>query len=125
MVEFKAEFEKLTTVQIQSKSYPKIMKQAPIPKNEKERLISLHALGLLDTKPEERFDRITRTATKIFNVPISTLTLVDDKREWFKSVCGLDQKEGDRAISFCGHALLSHKIFIISDTKKDKRFSDT
>ena len=100
------------------------MKKAPIPKNEKERLISLHKLGLLDSKPEERFDRITRTATKIFHVPISTLTLVDEKREWFKSVCGLDQKEGDRAISFCGHALLVNEIFVIPDTKKDTRFSD-
>lgn len=100
------------------------MQLAPIPKNEKERLISLHKLGLLDTKPEERFDRITRTATKVFNVSISTLTLVDEKREWFKSVCGLDQKEGDRAISFCGHALLTNEIFVIPDTKKDTRFSD-
>src|SRR3990167_9289439 len=100
------------------------MQPAPIPKNETERLISLHKLGLLDTKPEERFDRITKTATKIFGVPISTLTLVDEKREWFKSVCGLDQKEGDRAISFCGHALLANKVFIIPDTKKDVRFSD-
>ena len=100
------------------------MQSAPIPKNEKERLISLHKLGLLDTKPEERFDRITRTATKIFNVPISTLTLVDSKREWFKSVCGIDQKEGDRAISFCGHALLANEVFVIPDTTKDKRFPD-
>ena len=100
------------------------MKSAPIPKNEKERLISLHKLGLLNTKPEERFDRITRIATKVFNVPISTLTLVDEKREWFKSVCGLDQKEGDRAISFCGHALLVNDVLVISDTKKDKRFFD-
>ena len=100
------------------------MKPAPIPENEKERLLSLHKLGLLDTKPEERFDRITRTATETFNVPISTLTIVDEKREWFKSVCGLDQKEGDRAISFCGHALLTNEVFVISDTVKDKRFSD-
>ena len=100
------------------------MKPAPIPENEKERLLSLHKLGLLDTKPEERFDRITRTATETFNVPISTLTIVDEKREWFKSVCGLDQKEGDRAISFCGHALLANEVFVISDTVKDKRFSD-
>src|SRR3989338_4320581 len=100
------------------------MQPAPIPENEKERLISLHKLGLLDTKPEERFDRITRTATKIFDVPISTLTLVDSKREWFKSVCGIDQKEGDRAISFCGHALLANEVFVIPDTAKDKRFSD-
>ncbi|KKW11307.1 MAG: Sensory box protein [Parcubacteria group bacterium GW2011_GWA2_49_9] len=100
------------------------MQPAPIPKNETERLISLHKLGLLDTKPEERFDRITRTAIKVFDVPISTLTLVDEKREWFKSVCGLDQKEGDRAISFCGHALLVNEVFVIPDTVKDKRFSD-
>ncbi|MBI2630783.1 GAF domain-containing protein [Candidatus Nomurabacteria bacterium] len=100
------------------------MQPAPIPKNEKKRLISLHKLGLLDTKPEERFDRITRTATKIFNAPISTLALVDSKREWFKSVCGIDQKEGDRAVSFCGHALLANEIFVIPDTTRDKRFSD-
>jgi PAS domain S-box-containing protein len=100
------------------------MKKAPIPKNEEERLLSLHKLGLLDTKPEERFDRITRMATKIFNVPISTLTLVDAKREWFKSCQGLPVREGDRAISFCGHALLANDVFVIPDTKKDKRFSD-
>jgi len=100
------------------------MKPAPIPKNEKERLTSLYALMLLDTKPEKRFDRITRIATKIFNAPISTLTLVDQNREWFKSVCGLKQKEGNRAISFCGHALLTNNIFVVPDTKKDTRFSD-
>ncbi len=100
------------------------MKQAPIPKNEKERLLSLHKLGLLDTKPEKRFDRITKTAISIFNVPISTLTLVDAKREWFKSCQGLPVKEGDRAISFCGHALLADNVFVIPDTKKDKRFFD-
>lgn len=100
------------------------MQNAPIPSNEEERLLSLHALGLLDTKPEERFDRITRTATKIFHAPISTLTLIDSKREWFKSCEGLSKREGDRAISFCGHALLSNDIFVIPDTAKDKRFAD-
>lgn len=100
------------------------MLQAPIPQNEEERLLSLHTLGLLDTEPEERFDRITRIATKIFNAPISTLTLVDANREWFKSCEGLPGKEGDRAISFCGHALLSPTIFVIPDTLKDPRFAD-
>lgn len=100
------------------------MQEAPIPKNEKKRLFALHKLGLLDTKPEKRFDRITHLATRIFNVPISTLTLVDSKREWFKSCVGIPVREGDRAISFCGHALLAKKIFIIPDTKKDKRFAD-
>src|SRR3989344_5860578 len=100
------------------------MRPAPIPQNEEQRLISLHNLGLLDTVPEERFDVITRTATKIFHVPISTLTLVDAKREWFKSCQGLPEHEGDRAISFCGHALLSNNVFVIPDTTIDKRFSD-
>ena len=92
--------------------------------NEKERLESLRSLEILDTEPEERFDRITKLATKIFNVPISTVTLVDANREWYKSVCGLDAHEGDRAISFCGHAMLADEIFIVSDTTKDERFVD-
>lgn len=100
------------------------MQPAPIPENEKQRLASLHNLGLLNTPPEERFDLITRTATRIFHVSISTLTLVDSKREWFKSCQGLPQHEGDRAVSFCGHALLAADVLVIPDTKKDDRFAD-
>lgn len=100
------------------------MIEAPIPLNEKERMLAVMKLGLLDTTPEKRFDRITTSASRIFGVPISTLTIVDSKREWFKSVCGLDKTEGDRAISFCGHALLSDRIFVIEDTFLDERFKD-
>ena len=100
------------------------MKKAPIPKNELERIASLYALNLLDTPPEERFDRLTKTATQIFHVPISTLTLIDANREWFKSCQGLSKTEGDRAISFCGHALVEDEILVIPDTKKDERFLD-
>lgn len=100
------------------------MKEAPIPKNELKRIASLYAMDLLDTSPEERFDRLTKSATLIFHVPISTLTLIDANREWFKSCQGLSQKEGDRAISFCGHALVEDEILIIPDTLKDERFAD-
>jgi len=100
------------------------MQTAPIPDNEKERLESVHELALLDTKPEERFDALTKEATEKLHAPISTLTIVDENREWFKSCQGLDQKEGDRAISFCGHALLASVLFIIEDTLKDERFKD-
>ncbi len=96
---------------------------APVPKNEPQRLESLYALGLLDTSTEERFDRITRLALSLFNVPISTVTLVDSHREWFKSCQGLPKREGKRAISFCGHALVSEEILIVPDTKKDPRFA--
>src|SRR3989344_2467671 len=100
------------------------MKKAPIPKNELERIVSLNAIGILDTPPEERFDQLTRAATKIFKVPISTLTLIDANREWFKSCQGLDVTEGDRAISFCGHALVENKMLVVTDTTKDERFLD-
>ncbi len=100
------------------------MLPAPIPADEKERLAALYRLNILDTPPEDRFDRITHLATRLFKAPIATLTLVDSNREWFKSCQGLDEKQNDRAISFCGHAVLSDNIFIIPDALKDPRFAD-
>lgn len=100
------------------------MKLAPIPANEEARVCALEGLKILDTASEERFNRITSEAIKIFSVPISTITLVDKDREWFKSVQGLQQQEGPRDISFCGHALMSEVILIINDTLADPRFAD-
>jgi GAF domain-containing protein len=100
------------------------MQPAPIPPNEKERLKSVEELGLLDTEPEERFDRLTKEAIEKLKVPISTLTIIDKKREWFKSCQGVNQKEGAREISFCGHAMLASVLFIIEDTLKDPRFNN-
>lgn len=100
------------------------MIEAPVPENDAERLEALKNLGILDTQPEERFDRITRLAVKIFQAPISTLTLVDKNREWFKSCQGLPLRESARAISFCGHALVEEDMLIIPDTLRDVRFSD-
>src|SRR3989344_6629191 len=100
------------------------MKEAPIPKDELKRIASVYALDILDTPPEERFDRLTKSATLIFHVPISTLTIIDANREWFKSCQGLEATEGDRAISFCGHALVENEILVVPDTAKDDRFAD-
>ena len=100
------------------------MQKAPIPTNDKERVCALEGLKLLDTASEERFDCLTREAIKRFSVPISTITLVDKDREWFKSVQGLQTREGPRDISFCGHALMSEAILIIEDTLADPRFAD-
>ena len=72
----------------------------PIPENEVHRLATLHALQLLDTSSEERFDRITRLAQEFFHVPIAAISLVDDDRQWFKSVIGLSVCETSRDISF-------------------------
>lgn len=99
--------------------------QAPTtPANEVERLHVLRALAILDTQAEERFDRLTRIATRMFNVPISLVTLVDSNRQWFKSCIGLQVQETPRDISFCGHAILGNDAFVINDASKDPRFSD-
>lgn len=99
------------------------MELAPIPSNESQRLAALIKLGLLDTEPEPRFDTITRATAEQLNVPICTISLIDAEREWFKSSQGMTDKQGKRDVSFCGHALLSQKIFIVEDTTKDPRFA--
>ncbi|MBL8029941.1 MAG: GAF domain-containing protein [Candidatus Doudnabacteria bacterium] len=100
------------------------MQISPMPVDEDARLLSLHSLQVLDTKPEERFDRLTKEVVEWFSVPICTISIIDRDREWFKSCQGLPTKEGKREISFCGHAMLSKYIFIVEDTKLDPRFSD-
>ena len=61
------------------------MQTPPIPLDEKIRLHALTTLCVLDTLPEERFDRVTRLATRALGVPISLVSLVDRERQWFKS----------------------------------------
>ena len=100
------------------------MKTAPIPANEADRIEALRSLCLLDTPPEERFDSITKEALDYFKVPISTISLIDTDREWFKSCIGLHDRVGRRSTSFCGHALLNTGMYVIEDTKKNRDFAD-
>jgi len=82
-------------------------------------------MGLLDNlAPEERFDVFTKKATELFGVPISTLTILDEKKEYYKSCYGLDEREGSKAISFCKQALLSRNLFIIPNCLEDERFAN-
>lgn len=100
------------------------MKKPTIPDNEIERLHALKTLKILDSSQEERFDRITRMARRLFGVPISLVSLVDRDRQWFKSKQGIDASETPREISFCGHAINEDGLFIIPDATKDDRFED-
>ena len=100
------------------------MKKAPIPLYEADRLCAVKELKILDTSKEERFDLVVKQAIKRFDVPISTITIIDKDREWFKAMEGLSKNEGPRDISFCGHALLQRNLFIIEDTLKDPAFMD-
>lgn len=112
------------------KIHPKISEIMDIPikkefqVDEKERIKSLHSLQILDTPPDEKFDRITKIAQIIFDIPIALVSLVDVNRQWFKSCVGLSATETPRSVSFCSHAILQDDIFVIEDATKDDRFSE-
>lgn len=100
------------------------MKKPDITHDEQARLETLRSLSILDTPQEERFDRLTRMAKRLFGVPIALVSLVDESRQWFKSCFGLSVSETSRDISFCGHAILGNELFIIPNTIEDERFAD-
>lgn len=100
------------------------MKKPDTPLDEQGRLQTLRSLGILDTSPDERFDRLTRMAKRLFGVPIALVSLVDENRQWFKSCVGLSVSETSRDISFCGHAILGDDPFVIPNAVEDERFSD-
>ncbi|MBT8100489.1 MAG: diguanylate cyclase [Gammaproteobacteria bacterium] len=100
------------------------MIKPPTPVDELLRLETLRNLKILDTDPEERFDRITRLAKTLFNTPIALVSLVDADRQWFKSRQGLSARQTPREISFCGHAILNKEPLVVSDAQDDERFAD-
>ena len=100
------------------------MIQPQLPWDEQRRMTYLRALQILDTPPEERFDRVTRVAQTHFGVPIALLSLVDTNRQWFKSCQGLSASETPRDVSFCGHAILQTDPLVIPDATADPRFAD-
>ena len=100
------------------------MQPAPLPDNEADRLRALHALLILDTPPEERFDKIARFAADEFGVPIVLISLLDGERQWFKSRVGLPVCETARDVSFCGHAILDAGPMVVADACADPRFAD-
>lgn len=99
----------------------------PSPKDDwsdSERVDALRALDVLDTPPEERFDRLTRLARRAFDVPIALVSLVDAHRQWFKSHDGLDVSETPREWSFCSYAIQEPRTMIVRDASEDARFKD-
>jgi PAS domain S-box-containing protein len=96
----------------------------PIPHNEEERLEELRRYAVLDTPPEKAFDNITELASRIFKVPIATVTLIDEDRQWFKSCLGLETREVGRHVAFCAHAILGAEVMVVPDAREDARFAD-
>ena len=98
-------------------------KTAPIPPNEKKRLKVLWQYDVLDTVPEEVFDDLTELAARICEAPIALISLVDEKRQWFKSKFGTSLRETSRDLSFCAHAITQPELFIVPDATQDQRFA--
>jgi GAF domain-containing protein len=95
---------------------------APEPPDESRRLASLRGLGVLDSAPEQRFDRYTTLACETFDVPIALVSLVDADRQWFKSRQGIAATETPRDVSLCSHAILDDEVLQVPDALDDPRF---
>jgi signal transduction histidine kinase len=88
---------------------------------ESERINALHRYRILDTPPDRAFDRITALASRILNVPISIVSLVDADRIWFKSHHGLDLKDINTVPGLCASVILNNVPYIINDAHIDPR----
>jgi phosphoribosyl 1,2-cyclic phosphodiesterase len=119
-----------TTTHVRTKLRAAVLRRAcrwlaaPKAPDEERRMASLRALGVLDTPPEDRFERYTEAACDSFGVPIALITLVDDDRQWFKSHRGLPLSESPRDESVCAHAILGADVFQVPDLLEDPRFAD-
>jgi len=87
------------------------------------RLAALHRFEVLDTPPEEPFDKITALVKTILNVPMCAVSLVDKDRQWFKSCVGMDTRETARDISFCTHTIGAREPMVIENASLDARFA--
>src|ERR1700712_4564886 len=97
----------------------------PLPENEEDRLAALRSYNILDTGEEEDFDELTILASAVCQTPIALITLLDDKRQWFKSHPGVAEKETPKELSFCAHAIVeANDIMVVNDATRDKRFAD-
>ncbi|PYO48611.1 MAG: hypothetical protein DMD72_06960 [Gemmatimonadetes bacterium] len=95
-----------------------------IPQDEAERLVEFRLSAAVDATPEERFDKISRMAQKVFAVPFAGISFVEGDRQWFKSKQGLPIGDSSRDLSFCGHAITSTEIFVVEDAVLDPRFAE-
>lgn len=102
------------------------METAPVRSDEAERVRALRTLGLLDTPAEESYDRLVRLTARLLDVPIALVSLVDDRRQWFKARVGIDAAETPRDQAFCAHAIAveGDGPFVVEDATADHRFFD-
>jgi excisionase family DNA binding protein len=96
----------------------------PFPANEGQRLLALERSGLVDTPPEDSFDRLTWLAARSLDAPVALLTLLTPSRQWFKSHYGLEIAETPRSWAFCNHTILQKGIMVAENLAIDERFAE-
>ena len=92
--------------------------------DEVARLRATRATGLFDTPAHAHYDRIVRVAALLTEMPIALVSLLDEKRQWFKSRIGLSITETPRSWAFCNYTIMENKIMIVEDATLDPRFAD-
>lgn len=98
---------------------------AALPNDEEDRLAALHALGVLDTPPDPRLDRLTALTAEVFGAPIALASLVDRDGQRVKSAYGVDVTEVPRRAAFCAYTILDDVVLIVPDAAADRRFADS
>jgi diguanylate cyclase (GGDEF)-like protein len=91
--------------------------------DEPGRLAALGRYEVMDTPPEAPFERITGLVRAVLNVPISTLSLIDAERQWYKSCVGMESSDLPREFSFCTHTIQAREPLYVPDTLQDARFA--
>ncbi len=97
----------------------------PTPANETARLARLHSYEVLDSLPEADFDDFTLLASRLLQVPIALISLVDEERQWFKSRVGLEVDATPRSVAFCAYAIHSTDLLVVEDALTDPRFAQS
>ncbi|ETV74706.1 hypothetical protein H257_10815 [Aphanomyces astaci] len=99
--------------------------RAPVPKNEDERLADLEGYHILDTAPEEKFNKLCRIACKEMKCPISAVSFIDKSKQWFKANSGLTQAAIPRDVALCAHTIMNPRnAVVVLDTTTDERFKN-
>lgn len=100
------------------------MKTASLPFDERLRMETLSKYNILDSEQESAFDSIVNLASYICQTPIAAISLIDNDRQWFKAITGLDVKETSREVAFCAHTILQDETLVVPDASMDERFFD-
>lgn len=95
----------------------------PVPPNEEIRLRHVFESGIMDSGFEAQFDALVTHVSEMFNVPVSLITILDQNRQWFKAVHGLDMRETRRETAFCNYPVATGHSLVVEDATKDPRFS--